>query len=279
MKKKRLLWLCFGVSLALFLLTAMSSQIASGLPRSLSRSPSTAPNGAPLGAPSDYRTIELMHYRPIELLHYQTNPTPTPLFNPTATPPTQGGHGKDIFFVYCMPCHGDQGQGLTDEFRNRQYPPEDVNCWKSGCHGARPYENGFTLPKTVPVLIGAGALQHFDTAQNVYDFMRRAMPFNQPGSLSDEQYLQLLAFLLESNRLAPAGARLEAASLSGIPVRQSVPPTPAATATPAAPATLAASPAADVPVIAVTGAIIFLALAAGLWIAIRRRRSRAPRAP
>ena len=196
MKKKRLLWLCFGVSLALFLLTAASSQIASGLPRSLSRSPSTAP--------SDYRTIELMHY--------QTNPTPTPLFNPTATPPTQGGHGKDIFFVYCMPCHGDQGQGLTDEFRNRQYPPEDVNCWKSGCHGARPYENGFTLPKTVPVLIGAGALQHFDTAQNVYDFTRRAMPFNQPGSLSDEQYLQLLAFLLESNRLAPAGARLEAAS-------------------------------------------------------------------
>jgi hypothetical protein len=152
----------------------------------------------------------------------QTAATPTPLYNPTATPPTQGGHGKDIFFVYCMPCHGDQGQGLTDEFRNRQYPPEDVNCWKSGCHGDRPYENGFKLPKTVPVLIGAGALQRFDTAQNLYDFIRRAMPFNKPGSLNDEQYLQLSVFLLESNQMMPEGARVDPAALQKIAVRRTV---------------------------------------------------------
>jgi mono/diheme cytochrome c family protein len=220
MKKRRFLRLIFGASLTLFLLTAVSSQTASSLPRSLSSSR--------LAAPPDYRTIELMHYRTIELLHYQTNPTPTPLFNPTATPSTQGGHGKDIFFVYCMPCHGDQGQGLTDEFRNRQYPPEDVNCWESGCHGARPYENGFTLPKTVPVLIGAGALQRFNTAQNMYAFMRASMPFNAPGSLSDEQYLELTAFLLEQNQFTAQGARLDAAALQHIALQPTPAPTPAA---------------------------------------------------
>jgi mono/diheme cytochrome c family protein len=117
---------------------------------------------SPVGQPRDYPTTRLPDYRISALLNYQTNPTPTPRYNPTATPPTQSGHGQDIFYIYCMPCHGDQGQGLTDEFRNRQYPPEDVNCWESGCHGERPYENGFTLPKTVPVLIGrrAAALQY-----------------------------------------------------------------------------------------------------------------------
>ncbi|HTP08763.1 MAG TPA: c-type cytochrome, partial [Anaerolineae bacterium] len=169
-------------------------------------------------------------------------PAPTSVRDPTATPPTQGGHGHDLFYIYCMSCHGDQGQGLTDEFRYRVYPPEDTNCWKSGCHGSRPYDDGFTLPQTVPALIGEGTLQHFDTAQNMYDFMRRAMPFNKPGSLSDEQYLQVLAFLLESNHLVPVGTRLDATSLASIVIHHSAPATPtfnAPSQSPAADATLA----------------------------------------
>jgi hypothetical protein len=161
----------------------------------------------------------------------QTNPTSTPFRNPTATPPTQGGHGHDLFYIYCMPCHGDRGQGLTDEFRNRQYPPEDTNCWKSGCHGNRPYDNGFILPKTVPALIGANTLTKFATARNMFDFMRTAMPFNKPGSLSQEQYLQLLAFLLEQNNLVPAGVQLAPDSLQQIALRpKQMPTSPASTA-------------------------------------------------
>ena len=38
--------------------------------------------------------------------------------------------------------------------------------------------------------------------------MRTAMPFNKPGSLTQEQYLQLLAYLLERNNLVPIGAQL-----------------------------------------------------------------------
>jgi len=117
-----------------------------------------------------------------------------------------------------MPCHGDVGQGLTDEFRFREYPPEDTNCWKSGCHGDRPYEDGFTLPKTVPAIIGAGALQKFKTAQELYGFISAAMPFNAPGSLEREQYLFVTAFLLEQNRLIASGRSLDPDALSRISV-------------------------------------------------------------
>lgn len=162
----------------------------------------------------------------------QPTPTRTPFFNPTATPPTQGGNGANTFQVYCMPCHGDLGQGLTDEFRNRQYPPEDVNCWKSGCHGERPYENGFTLPMTIPMLIGPGALSKFQTAQTLYGFIKGAMPFNAPGSLTDTQYLNLTAYLLEENQFVSRGARLEVNALAAVNLHggspapdQSSPPT------------------------------------------------------
>jgi len=150
--------------------------------------------------------------------NWQLAPTPAPPYNPTATPTTQGGHGANLFYVYCMPCHGDVGQGLTDEFRFREYPPEDTNCWKSGCHGDRPYEDGFTLPKTVPAIIGAGTLQKFKTAQELYGFIRAAMPFNAPGSLESEQYLFVTAFLLEQNRLIASGRSLDPAALSSISV-------------------------------------------------------------
>jgi hypothetical protein len=160
------------------------------------------------------------------LIIAQIDPTPTPLYNPTATPASQGGHGHDIFYVYCTPCHGDVGQGLTDEFRLREYPPEDTDCWKSGCHGARPYDNGFTLPKTIPAVIGPTALTRFADGQMVYDFMRKAMPFNAPGSLTTEQYLQLTAFLLEQNDLIATGSQLDPATLRQILVHPVVTPVP-----------------------------------------------------
>ena len=210
---------------------------------------------------SDYQTIELLDYRTIALSNFQPDPTPTPFCNPTATPPTQGGHGHDLFYIYCMPCHGDVGQGLTDEFRLRQYPPEDTNCWKSGCHGERPYDNGFKLPHTVPALIGANTLTKFATARNMYDFMRTAMPFNKPGSLSQEQYLQVLAFLLEQNHIVPEGARLEADTLQNIVLRPGATPAPQPqTSTNNLPLLLG-------------GAIIALIVGLALWLRRRWRRS------
>jgi cytochrome c len=103
-----------------------------------------------------------------------------------------------VYWLACLPCHGDRGQGLTDEFRE-VYPAEDQNCWKSGCHGKRPYEDGFTLPTQIPALIGPGTLQKFPTAANLRGYISATMPFWKPGNLTEEESWQVTAFLLQQN--------------------------------------------------------------------------------
>jgi cytochrome c len=110
--------------------------------------------------------------------------------------------GSQVFWLYCLPCHGDRGQGLTDEFR-AVYPPEDRNCWTSGCHGKRPYENGFTLPVRVPPLIGPNTLLRFNTALELHDYIRQAMPWQDPGSLAEDTAWQVTAFLAREHGSDP----------------------------------------------------------------------------
>lgn len=128
---------------------------------------------------------------------------PTPLVTPTidrlAAPPTvpaptQADEGAQLFWLHCQPCHGDQGQGLTDEWR-AQYPEEDRNCWGSGCHGKRPYADGFILPTTVPPVIGGNSLSRFENLAQLYGYVRLAMPYEFPGTLKEDEYLAITAFL------------------------------------------------------------------------------------
>jgi len=121
--------------------------------------------------------------------------------------PDQADLGAYTYWAHCMACHGDRGQGLTAEFR-ALYPPEDRNCWESGCHGARPYENGFTLPATVPALVGPGHLASFGDAAGLQGFIAAAMPWSAPGSLSQEEYWQVTAFLLRENGQDPGATPL-----------------------------------------------------------------------
>jgi len=130
-------------------------------------------------------------------------PSATPTIDRLAAPPTvenpnQADDGAQLFWLHCQPCHGDRGQGLTDEWR-AQYPPEDQNCWQGGCHGKRPYENGFILPESVPAVIGDGSLGKFETMGQVYTFISAAMPLQNPGHLSQEEYLAITAFLARSH--------------------------------------------------------------------------------
>jgi cytochrome c len=142
--------------------------------------------------------------RPAAPFHPQLStavPTPDRLAKPTLpASPSQADYGAQVYWLSCLPCHGDRGQGLTDEFRE-VYPPEDRNCWNSGCHGKRPYQNGFTLPTKIPALVGQGALQKFPTAANLHGYIFAAMPFWKPGSLTEEESWQVTAFLLRQNGL------------------------------------------------------------------------------
>jgi mono/diheme cytochrome c family protein len=40
----------------------------------------------------------------------------------------QARQGAGVFAFYCSTCHGDRGQGLTDEFR-ATWAPGDQYCW------------------------------------------------------------------------------------------------------------------------------------------------------
>jgi mono/diheme cytochrome c family protein len=148
---------------------------------------------------------------------------------PTVAAPTQADDGEQLYWLHCQPCHGDVGQGLTDEWR-AEYPEDHQNCWKSGCHGEVPYEEGFTLPDTVPAIIGEGTLRRFQTLGHLYEYTRVKMPFEYPGVLSDEEYLAVTAFLAQENGLWD-GLPLTEANVARVQLRPAE-NVPEATATP-----------------------------------------------
>jgi len=177
---------------------------------STGRSPKVRPVRWTVGSLLVIGLVALPTFR-MRSLFLPPEPTPPPSMpNPRLDPPqissnpTQLERGAYDFWLYCLPCHGDQGQGLTDEFRTL-YPPDHQDCWASGCHGERPYPNGWTLPPRVPAIIGPEALPDYDTAASLYTFIRAAMPFEAPGSLGSETYLDVVAYLAEKNGVLPEG--------------------------------------------------------------------------
>jgi hypothetical protein len=145
------------------------------------------------------------------------------LEKPTLPPePSQADLGAQDYWLYCLPCHGDRGQGLTDEFR-QTYPPEEQYCWESGCHGKRPYENGFALPMNIAAVIGPGALQKFPTAAHLRGFIFTAMPFWKPGSLTEEESWRVTAFLLRENGLWQGTADLDSSNASSLQIARGTP--------------------------------------------------------
>jgi cytochrome c len=103
-------------------------------------------------------------------------------------PPGQGSveTGKAIFAERCAACHGDHGQG----------GPMD-----------RLAGGGGTIGTIKPV----GSFWPYATT--LFDFVRRAMPFDAPQSLSPDQVYAVCAFVLFLNGLASADAVMDAKSL------------------------------------------------------------------
>jgi cytochrome c len=102
--------------------------------------------------------------------------------------------GKAIYAAKCAACHG-----------------------KTGIEG--PYNRLVTVSngKKLPAKEGATAEKtignYWPYATTVFDYIRRAMPFNEPGSLSDEEVYSLTAFLLQANQLIDSSAVMNAETL------------------------------------------------------------------
>ena len=97
--------------------------------------------------------------------------------------------GAHLFAAKCAACHGAQGQGgLGDPLVGGQG----------------------TLTSAKPKrTVGS----YWPYATTLFDYIRRAMPYNAPESLSADEVYALSAFLLNQNGIVAADARLDAASL------------------------------------------------------------------
>jgi hypothetical protein len=121
-----------------------------------------------------------------------------------------------------MACHGDRGQGLTDEWRAEW--GEDANCWQSRCHAANHPVEGFELPRNSPAVLGAGTLISYSTAWDLYTRIAETMPWWNPQSLSEEQAWGITAHLMRTRNELPSGIVLNAARAPVIRLHQSPPP-------------------------------------------------------
>ena len=129
--------------------------------------------------------------------------TPTSTYNPLAEPflpenPSEYELGRNWYWHNCMTCHGDVGQGLTDEFR-AIWPEDHQNCWGRGCHGGRRDDEGFPIPTVVPPLVSEGKLAQFSSQQAFYEFLKATHPPQDPGCLEDEQYQAIVKYVFGMN--------------------------------------------------------------------------------
>ena len=93
-------------------------------------------------------------------------------------PPGSGtaADGAKVFADKCALCHGDHGQG-GHAARLIGGPP------KASLDGGKMIAN------------------YWPYATTLFDFIRRAMPFTQPRSLTDQEVYALCAYLLAANKL------------------------------------------------------------------------------
>lgn len=147
---------------------------------------------------------------------------------PMPANPTQADEGAHVYWLSCMACHGDRGQGLTEEWRSA-WAEGDQNCWQSKCHAANHPVEGFLLPHTIPPVIGEGILTKYPTANDLHAFLKARMPWHQPGSLPDEQYWQLTAYLARANGFGDVA--LTPANASAVRLAPETPQSPASAET------------------------------------------------
>lgn len=80
----------------------------------------------------------------------------------TAAAEAQVDAGDQVFAESCASCHGEDGVGGN-----------------------------------APALEGAGTLSNYDNASDLLDYISKNMPASAPGSLSEKQYLDVTAYLLD----------------------------------------------------------------------------------
>ena len=117
----------------------------------------------------------------------------------TGLPPGQGTveQGRAVYARRCAACHGPTGvEG-----------PFDVLVGRLENDGF-PFGDGGREVSTIG--------NYWPYATTVFDYVRRAMPFDAPGSLGDDDVYAVVALLLSWNELLPPEQPLNAESLAAV---------------------------------------------------------------
>jgi mono/diheme cytochrome c family protein len=105
--------------------------------------------------------------------------------NGEGLPPGRGtvSAGEQVYLAKCAACHGPTGtEGPRDKLVGEKLPVKTIGSFW-------PY------------------------ATTVFDYIRRAQPFDKPGSLTDDEVYAVTAWLLFRNQIIPADRVIDAATL------------------------------------------------------------------
>ncbi len=95
----------------------------------------------------------------------------------------QVASGQQLYARMCAMCHGDSGEGIDD----------------------------------APPLMGPRTqLADYRTAARAYSFISSEMPQDEPGSLSSQQYYDILAYILDQNGMNPSGEPVNQSTAANI---------------------------------------------------------------
>ena len=114
--------------------------------------------------------------------------------NGTGLPSGRGdaARGREVYLAKCVACHGAHLEGVKET-------------------GGLPLVGGRgTLASAKPLKI---VESYWPYATTLFDYVRRAMPFNAPGSLSDDEVYSVAAYILAKGHVVAEDAELDAASL------------------------------------------------------------------
>jgi cytochrome c len=112
----------------------------------------------------------------------------------TNLPPGRGtaAEGAKIYEAKCVACHGEGGKG-------------GVSPGAPPLVGGQPLTNGIDTVKTIK--------NYYAYATTIFDFTRRAMPYNAPRSLTDNEVYALTAYILNINQLIGPNDVMDAKTL------------------------------------------------------------------
>ena len=139
-------------------------------------------------------------------LNLGTNLTPADLRNYFAypadgrgLPPGSGTYaqGEKVYQTKCMACHGDQLQGTPQ--------------------GDRLIGGRGTLVNDSPAKAPVKTVEsYWPYATTIFDYVKRAMPFNAPGSLRDDEVYAVVAYILGEANIVPKSTTIDAATLAKV---------------------------------------------------------------